>query len=204
MKKIPVSVIVPIYKVRDYIERCAQSLMNQTLKEAEFIFINDATTDDSMDVLQRVLCKYPDRLIRIINHEHNKGLPAARNTGLLFARGEYIYHCDSDDYLEPDMLENMYNVAISNNLDIVYCDYYLSFNKNEKLIRNKAYYNIDDYVREGLLGGRIKYNVWNKLIRRAIYVENGIVFPEGYAMGEDMTIIRLAINAKTVTFLPRA
>lgn len=202
--EIAVSVIVPIYKVRNYIERCAQSLMLQTLSNVEFIFVNDATPDDSVDILRRVLQQYPDRLAKIVEHDCNKGLPAARNTGLKEASGEYIYHCDSDDYIECSMLEDMYTTARQKNLDIVYCDYYLTFIKNEKLIHNRDYKDIDGFVKEGLLGGQIKYNVWNKIIKRSLYVDNTISFPEGYAMGEDMTIIRLASRAHTVGFVPKA
>ena len=202
--EIAVSVIVPIYKVRDYIERCAQSLMRQTLPNVEFIFVNDATPDDSVDILRRVLQQYPDRLTKIVEHNHNKGLPSARNTGLKEATGEYIYHCDSDDYVDSLMLEDMYSLAHQNDLDIVYCDYFLSFNKNEKLIHNMPFGDIECFVKDGLLGGKIKYNVWNKLIKRSIYVENGILFPEGHAMGEDMTIIRLASKSHSVGFVPKA
>ena len=202
--EIAVSVIVPIFKVRDYIERCAQSLMQQTLSNVEFIFVNDATPDDSVDILRRVLQQYPDRLTKIVEHNHNKGLPSARNTGLKEATGEYIYHCDSDDYIEHSMLEDMYSIARQRNLDIVYCDYYLTFIKNEKLIYNREFQDIEGFVKEGLLGGQIKYNVWNKIIKRSLYVDNTISFPDGHAMGEDMTIIRLASKAHRVGFVPKA
>lgn len=202
--EIAVSVIVPIYKVRDYIERCAQSLMQQTLSNVEYIFVNDATPDDSVEILKGVLQQYPNRLATIVEHNHNKGLPAARNTGLKVATGKYIYHCDSDDYIECSMLEDMYSIARRRNLDIVYCNYYLTFFKNEKLIHNREFSDIDGFVKKGLLGGQIKYNVWNKIIKRSLYVDNNISFPEGYAMGEDMTIIRLASKAHTVGFVTKA
>ena len=101
-----ISVIIPIYKVEEFIVRCVNSLMQQTMEEVEFIFVNDATPDDSMVLLQLALNNFPERKaqVHILNHEVNQGLPAARNTGLRVATGEYIYHCDSDDYLEPDAL----------------------------------------------------------------------------------------------------
>lgn len=94
-----VSVIVPIYNVSRFIKRCVESLFNQTLDDVEFIFVNDCTPDDSIDILKKVIADYPDRNTMIINHEVNKGLPAARNTGLKAASGDYIFHCDSDDLL---------------------------------------------------------------------------------------------------------
>lgn len=126
-----VSVIIPIYGVEKFIERCVDTLMQQTLKEVEYIFVNDATPDHSMEVLQDVLARYPERkdCVVVATHEINKGLPAARNTGLQMARGEYIFHCDSDDFVEPDMLETLYTEAVRKQADIVWCDWILSFEK---------------------------------------------------------------------------
>ncbi len=201
-----VSVIIPIFKVRNFIERCVCSLFEQTLKDVEYIFVDDATPDDSIKILKSCLGRYPERMdqVMIVTHEQNQGLPAARNTGLAVASGEYIFHCDSDDFVEKDMLEEMYNAAKANDADMVYCDFYLSFEKNERYMSNPAYKTADDALRTGLLGGSMKYNVWNKLVRRSLYTENDIVFPAGHAMGEDMTMIRLAACAKTVACVPKA
>ncbi|MCM1452577.1 MAG: glycosyltransferase [Clostridium sp.] len=126
MNTIKVSVLIPIYGVEKYIARCARSLFNQTLKEGiEFIFVNDATKDNSMDVLKSVIDEFPNRKeqIRIIEHSENKGLAVARVTGVTSAKGEYVTHCDSDDWVEPTMYEKMYNVAKQKGSDIVVCDY---------------------------------------------------------------------------------
>lgn len=98
---ISVSVIIPIYKVESFIVRCVESLFNQSLSEGvEFIFVNDATPDRSVELLQEQLGFFPSRKEQVILLEHaeNKGLPAARNTGLSVAKGEYVFHCDSDDF----------------------------------------------------------------------------------------------------------
>lgn len=108
-----VSVIVPVYKVEKFIERCAISLFSQTLQDVEFIFVDDASPDNSVQIVQKCIREYPHRESQtvILTHEKNMGLPAARNTGLAVAKGEYIFHCDSDDFVEPDMLEQLYNTA---------------------------------------------------------------------------------------------
>ena len=201
-----VSVIVPIYKVERFIERCVVSLMEQTLCDVEYIFVDDASPDGSVRILHEVLKRYPARQsnINIISHEENKGLPAARNTGLSVAQGEYIFHCDSDDFVELTMMEKMYKVAKENNADMVYCDFYLSFEKNERYMSNPNYESAEDMFKQGLLGGGMKYNVWNKLVRRSLYTDNDIWFPSGYGMGEDMTMIRLAACAKSVAYIPEA
>ena len=106
-----VSVVVPIYKVESFIARCIHSLLEQTLTDVEYIFVDDASPDGSIAVLRRVLADYPERSnhIKVLTHAKNKGLPAARNTGLAVAQGEYIFHCDSDDFVDSTMLEGKFN-----------------------------------------------------------------------------------------------
>lgn len=200
-----VSVIIPIYKVEKFIERCARSLMEQTLKDVEYIFVDDASPDGSISVLQKVLADYPERInyVRILTHTENKGLPAARNTGLAVAQGEYIFHCDSDDFVERDMLGQLYSKAIKTDADIVWCDWYLTFENSERYMKQPDYATPLEALK-AMLGGAMKYNVWNKLIRRSLYVENEITFPAGYGMGEDMTIILLFAYAKEVVYFPHA
>ena len=205
-EKDKVSIIIPIFKVRNFIERCVCSLFEQTLKEVEYIFVDDASPDDSIDILKSCIDRYPERKdqVIILAHEQNQGLPAARNTGLAVATGEYVFHCDSDDFVEKDMLEEMYKAAKTQDADMVYCDFYLSFEKNERYMSNPVYETAGSMLRQGLLGGNMKYNVWNKLVRRSIYIDNDILFPAGHAMGEDMTMIRLAACAKSVAYMPKA
>lgn len=202
---IKVSVIVPIYKVEKFIERCVRSLMEQTLQEIEYIFVDDATPDKSIEILQSVLREYPNRKeqVRILVHERNKGLPVARNTGLAIASGEYIFHCDSDDYVEVDMLECLYEEAIKKEADIVWCDWFLTFEKNERYMKQPEFMSSIEALK-AILSGNMKYNVWNKLVKRSLYKDYQIVFPDGYGMGEDMTMIILFVHAPKVTYLPNA
>lgn len=194
-----ISVIIPIYKVEAYIERCVISLMEQTFQEVEYIFVDDFSPDNSIGVLEKVVARYPNRIaqVQIVRHEKNKGLPAARNTGLAVAQGEYIYHCDSDDYVENDLLEKMYSAAKEKEADYVWCDYYLTFEKNERYMKQPAYSDVREAL-IGVLSGQMKYNVWNKLVKRKIYTNNNIQFPEGKGMGEDMTMIKLLACAEKV------
>ena len=203
---IKVSVIIPVYGVEAFIERCARGLLSQTLLEVEFIFVDDASPDNSIPLLHKVVEAFPDRApqVRILRHPENRGLPATRNTGLAAAQGEYIYHCDSDDWMEPEMLEKMYAAAKSRDADIAYCDFFLSFQSSERYMSNPAYDTAREMLTRGFLGGKMKYNVWNKLVRRSLYTEYGITFPEGHPMGEDMTIIQLAAVADKVAFVPEA
>lgn len=194
------SVIIPVYGVERYIARCVRSLMEQTLSNGiEYIFVNDATPDASMDIIKQIVLEYPSRLDDVIylNHEVNRGLPAARNTGLEVAKGKYIFHCDSDDYIELRMFEDMLDVAESNDVDMVWCDYFLTFTDNERRMRQPEVRSAR-HALSALLDGSLKYNVWNKIVKRNIYYENDIKFPEDCSMGEDMTMIKLAARCNSV------
>lgn len=200
-----ISIIVPIYKVERFIERCVVSLMEQTLNDVEYIFVDDASPDGSVNILREEVERYPSRkdCVKIITHSENKGLPAARNTGLAEATGEYIFHCDSDDFVELDMLESLYNKAKECDADVVWCDFFLSFETNERYMKQLSYTTPNEALK-AMLSGAMKYNVWNKLVKRSLYVDNNISFPAGYGMGEDMTMMMLFANARKVAYVPRA
>lgn len=202
---IKVSVIVPVYRVEHFISRCADSLFEQTLQEVEYIFVDDASPDKSMDALALSINKHPQcqRNVSILHHEKNKGLPSARNTGLAVAKGEYIFHCDSDDFVDRNMLEELYKNAVRDDLDIVWCDWYLSLAHSERYMVQPSFNNPTEAVK-AMLSGSMKFNVWNKLVKRDLYIKNNIKFPDGYGMGEDMTMIMLFAYAAKVAHLPKA
>ena len=165
-----VSVIIPVYGVERYIERCADSLFQQTLDEIEFIFVDDCSPDRSMDLLHKKILEYRPSFakmawtVRIEKMPTNSGLPAVRRHGIQLATGDYIIHCDSDDWVDVDMYRTMYEKALVENVDMVICEYYISDGKNNK------FYGIPET--SGLLMGPL----WNKLINRSLY-ENDIEFP---------------------------
>ena len=200
------SVIIPVYGVEKFISHCVDSLMIQTMREGvEYIFVDDASRDASMERLKFVLSKYPERAsqVKILVHERNMGLPAARNTGLSQAKGEYIFHCDSDDFVESEMLEELYGKAKEEDADIVWCDWYLTFGSTERYMKQPDCNSPEDALK-AMLGGAMKFNVWNKLVRRSLYTDNAIVFPFGYGMGEDMTMMMLFTYAQKVVYFPKA
>lgn len=195
-----------MYGVEKYIGRCARSLFEQTLVDGvEFIFIDDATRDRSCEILQTVIDEYKDKKlnINIIHHQVNKGLPSARNTGLKHAHGEYIVHVDGDDYLEKDALKILYGAVKSSNADVAWCDYYVAFENKRRVISQPSYETPEEAVR-GMLRGTMKYNVWNKLCRRTLYTENNIIFPDGRAMGEDLTMIMVFLHARSCVYVNKS
>lgn len=206
MNRIKVSVIVPIYNVGKYIERCVRSLMEQTLDEVEYIFVDDCTPDDSMEILRRVIADYPGRCgyIKILRHERNQGSATVRNTGLASAAGEYVIHCDSDDWVEPDMYEAMYRAAKAEDADVVGTDFYNEYAGRSVLQRQPFPDTNVECVRR-MLSSNLHCGTWNKLVRRDIYIRNNIHFPDGINMWEDVLImIPVCYHASKIVYLPRA
>lgn len=107
-----VSVIVPVYQVSEYVERCIRSVMDQTYTDIECIIADDATQDDSIEKCEALIENYDGPIqFWIIRHEQNRGLSAARNTGTKAAKGAYLYYLDSDDYISPDCIEKLVSVV---------------------------------------------------------------------------------------------
>lgn len=196
-----VSVIIPVYGVKKYIERCARSLFEQTLDDIEYIFVDDSTPDNSISILRKVLSEYPNRekQVKILRHEKNKGLAQARQTGLKIASGEYIAHCDSDDWVDVHMYEEMYNKAIEEDADVVVCDYVVTNDTSVIKTINACHAKSAKQLIENCLFQRAPWSLWNKLFNRKAY--SNIEYPKG-AMGEDMvTIIQLLWNCKTLSYI---
>lgn len=158
---VKVSIIVPFYNVEKYIEKCLTSLVNQTLEEIEIILVNDGSKDKSIKVAKDFEQKYPAK-IRYYE-KPNGGLGDARNFGIKFAKGEYIAFLDSDDYVEPTMYEEMYEMAIKEKSDMVECDFWWEYPNKKKEDIGVEYKNQNDM----LLKARVV--AWNKLIKKDIY-----------------------------------
>jgi len=119
------------------------------------------------------------------------------------AKGDYIFHCDSDDWVEPNMISDLVKSLEGSGADIAYCDFYLSFHKNSRYMKQPSFNDPKDCLK-AMLRGDMKFNVWNKLIKTSLYREFNISFPEGRSMGEDMTIIKLFAHAKEVSHVSKA
>jgi len=204
-----VSIIVPVYNVEQNIERCARSLFEQTFKKVEFIFVNDCSPDNSIQILKKVIDWYPERKdqVTILNHEINKGVAAARNTGLDKAKGEYFMQVDSDDWVDTSMIEELFLKAKENDSDIVWSDFYVDFpNKPEDSIYSKQ--NVPGKASLciiEILSGFLHSGLWNKILKRSICIENDIRFPEEVNMCEDLVfIIFYLLHTGQITYLPKA
>lgn len=201
-----ISIIIPIYNVAKYIEKCVYSLMEQTLDEIEYIFVNDCTPDNSIEILQKTLDRYPNRKAscKIVHHEKNKGLTSTRNTGLAIATGEYIAHCDSDDWVEKTMYEELYNKAKEENADIVYSDIKMVFTRTTQI------FNAANFTREKtrLMKNYIK-TTWtclvNMIVKRELYETNDLKSPTHLCYCEDFWLsVRLFHFASKIEYINKA
>lgn len=194
--KIKVSVIVPVYNVEKFIDKCLNSLVNQTLKEIEIIVVNDGSPDNSQKIIDKYVKKYPDKIKSYI--KENGGQGSARNYGLEKANGEYIGYVDSDDFVEKDMYKKLYNKAKENNYDIVVCG---NYNVSEDY-QNK---NIDTFINnyntdlENIFFGKMA--VWNKIYKRDILIKNKLEFKEKVWYEDLAFTLKAIMNSNTFAFI---
>ena len=200
-----VSVIVPVYGTEKYIERCARSLFDQTLDDIEYLFIDDCTPDRSIELLCQVLKEYPQRKKQVIIHrmEHNSGQAKVREWGMRNASGEYVIHCDSDDWVNTDMYRAMYEKAKEDDSDVVVCDYAIT--DGEHIIKEVKGCGslVKNLFQVRLLFQRDPWSLWNKLFKRTVCYKD-LLFPKGN-MGEDMALcIQSVMLADKISYIPLA
>ena len=168
MEDIKISVIIPVYNTEKFLEKCLNSVLNQTLKEIEIIVVNDGSRDNSLEIIKKF--KKEDNRIVLLN-EQNGGSSFARNKGLETAKGKYFYFIDSDDYLEENtMFEELYNKCENDNLDIVVFDYYNDFGNRKEYVKNieiseDVLINKEEYVKD-LIRARWGISICGKLIKK--------------------------------------
>ena len=200
-----ISIVVPVYNTGKYLEKCLVSIITQDFKDIEIIIVNDCSTDNSLEIIKKYMDI--DNRIILINKEKNEGLSAARNSGIKIARGEYILHIDSDDWVEQYYFKGMYEYAIKNKADLVISDYYKDF-KEKKIL-----YRIDQNINElnnvecikNIFLGKGYPCVWNKLIKTDLYKKNKIEHPQGVSLGEDLAVVpRLMYYSEKIAKLNKA
>lgn len=203
--QIKISVIVPVYNVEPFLEECLDSILNQTLKDMEIICVNDGSTDNSLTILERYAKK--DKRVQVISKE-NGGVSSSRNAGLAVARGEYVSFIDSDDFIEPQMLEMLYAKAKETDADIAITDLYLYDNKTKE--------TSDDF-RDQLLYLRLKNKVvtlmeepelisciavWDRIYKRSLIFQPDLRFAEGLVYEDHLFTVQALVRAHRIIVLP--
>jgi glycosyltransferase involved in cell wall biosynthesis len=207
MKSLPlVSIIVPVYNSAATLDRTLSSLQQQTYSCIELIFINDASTDESLSKLLRFadkISKSSQAKAIVISHPENRGVSNARNTGLNHAKGEFIMYVDADDTIEPEAVEYCVEEALRTGADMVYFHWWLSFQKNGRKMM-QPFCESPLAVIQAMMAGKMRWNLWLFMVRRLLYDENLIRFIPGANIGEDLTVmIKLLVHAKKIVLLDK-
>lgn len=195
-----VSILVPVYNVSTYIERCARSLFEQTFEDIEFIFVDDNSPDNSIEILKNVLLQYPNRQeqVKIIHHSKNKGLATTRNTAIDASKGDYIAVVDSDDYVEKNMIRELYDFALTNEADIVVFDAVFEYAEKKEYISDILSTNKNRNI-EKLLTQKISHSIWNRFVKKEFYKMVECRVPDGLNFGEDFHVaFRLMYYANNI------
>ena len=188
-----VSIVIPVYKVENLIERCVRSLFEQSYNDIEYIFVDDKGGDKSIDIVKDLLLEYPSRnnQVKIISHQSNLGSAAARSTGLKASTGDYVIHVDSDDYVDKDYIKKLAEKAIDTGADIVVCDMvFLYRNGKSKLVKSNGseLLSKDEWL-SLILSGKEHASLCNKLVRRQIFIDNNIDFNKDIMMYDDKSVL---------------
>lgn len=181
-----VSVIIPVYGAERFIEHCAESLFLQTLDSLECIFVDDCSPDDSINVLRSVLERYPERAVqvKIIRNKINLKQAGSRSVGLRAATGDYIIHCDPDDWVENNIYELLYRKAISTDADIVTCDFLWERVHNSSIYHFPIISSPHGCIQKATM--KSHWSLWNRLVKRELIQKNKIDFIPGVNMWEDL------------------
>lgn len=189
---VKVSIVVPVYGVEQYIERCSHSLFRQTYHNLEYVFVNDCSPDRSIEVLNRVLERYPERRedVKIVSHESNKGLASSRNTGLDNSTGEFVFCVDSDDWLELDAIESLVDRQGKGDFDIVSGGYLVHYFDGEQHLWARHYEDKREMVLQ-LMQRTWDHFVAGRLVRRSLFFNNGLHWNDGLDVAEDRYMMTL-------------
>ena len=179
-----ISVIVPVYKAENYLHRCVDSLLAQTFQDFEILLIDDGSPDRSGEICDEYARK--DNRVRVF-HKENGGVSSARQCGMDNAVGEYTIHADPDDWVEPNMLEELYKKAKEEDADMVICDYYEERKGKTLYIKQKPS-SLDHETVLCELFQQLHGSCWNKLVRRACYRDFGLQFPLELSYCEDLFV----------------
>ena len=196
-----ISIIVPVYNAEKYIHKCIDSILSQTFTDFELLLIDDGSLDNS----GKICDEYANKDFRIkAFHKTNGGVSSARQYGTDNAAGEYIIHIDSDDWVETNMLKDLYEKAVADNADMVFCDYYIDY-ANKSIKVKQAPSTLDNKTVLKELFEDLHGSCCNKLIKSAFYKNDCIRFPENMHMCEDLyVIVSILKHNMKIAYLPTA
>lgn len=198
-----ISIIMPVYNAETTVSRMIDSIRVQTFLDWELICVNDGSTDNSGDILDVYVRK--DSRVRIF-HKRNEGVAMARQMGMDKAQGEYCIHADADDWVEPTMLEDLYNKAKQDDADVVIADYFVNSKDSERICRQQPSSLFPLDVLQDMFNNNIFGSLWHKLVRTELYRKYNVKFFAGINHCEDLLIwVQLLQHQEIkVSYLPKA
>ena len=206
MQDYKVTIAVPVYGVEAYIEKCAESLFEQTYPNLEYVFIDDCSPDKSIEIIEKVLDRYPNRQgqVRIIRQKKNKGCPAARNLAVQLATGDFIFHVDADDYLEKDAISSMVSEQMATDADLVVGNYMIETDSKTKLVKYCDISKTKEEIVKECLDDKSCQGICGMLIRKSLYWNHNIKADESFHVGEDWQVTPLLLYyANKVAYIDR-
>ncbi|MCF0244633.1 MAG: glycosyltransferase family 2 protein [Bacteroidaceae bacterium] len=194
-----VSILIPVYGVEKYIAKCAESLFCQTFSDIEYVFVDDCTPDNSIQILNEVIKRYPEReqQVKIVRNEHNMGLGATRNVAIEASTGRFLMFVDSDDAMPADAVEVLYNKINGSNYDFVEGAFREESQQGLSAPVCPIDYSHDRYVRLLLCKKYVTHSIWGKMYAKTLFTDNNITFAPDVTNSEDYcTLARLAFSGK--------
>ena len=204
---IKVSILIPIFRVEKYVEECLRSVFEQTYENIEYVLVNDATPDNSMQVVRDIIMKYPKRKqsVIVLENETNKGIAFTRNRLLQNASGDFIYFVDSDDFIEKETVEKFVDAVQNSDVDIVRCNHFRYDQGKITTILRTPLKEGEDLLTHCLASENAMTFLPLLLIRRSLFVDNDISFPEDVKACEDFLIsVKLFYYTKKLADIPDA
>lgn len=201
-----ISIIIPIYNVEDYIQECLDSILNQTYKNLQIIIVDDGSTDNSLKIVETYKSKFNNI---IILSQKNKGVSEARNLAFKYIQGEYVMYIDSDDFLQKNMMEILFDEAKKHDADITICEYYVYYDKdtNKNFIQR---YNVNFgvpydkfYIMNMMLNFKLQGQLWHKLFKTKLLKTNNFQFEPGRYIQDIFPVFKMVSKSENIIFIDK-
>ncbi|MCC8146953.1 MAG: glycosyltransferase, partial [Bacteroidales bacterium] len=202
-----VSIVIPVYNVTAFIERSLNSALNQSYRNIEIILVDDASPDSSIDTAKRLLKDHPGKdLVRFVSHPVNKGLGAARNTGVRASSGDYVFFLDSDDEISNDCIEILINFTQGSDLDLIAGEIKVIGNKRNAyplLLLKEGIYRGNKRILDLFLRKKWYEMAWNKLIKRTLFTEKQLWFNEKILHEDTLWSFQMSLVIQSLGIVPK-
>lgn len=199
-KQIFISIIIPVYNAEQTIERTLSSIVNQDYKSIELIIVNDCSTDNSQQIVNKFIDSVSTK-IKCIEQPRNMGVASARNKGLENAAGDYVYYVDADDTVENNTLKSMAAEALKTDADIIGCEWNITLKENKRWIKQPSVSTPLEAFKE-MCYGKLRWNLWLFMVKKEVYLKENIQFIDDLNIGEDLMVLgKIFLSSKSISII---